>query len=166
MQETVAILALVLIAAIILLRPINGKRYRDGHYYRASPEGFKKLSELRALSNQIVRGLPPSFRKWWVLLKLRRCIFVEVTAESEKPYLALTIDKGREMHICLDNSNEEALTFVLIHELAHVMSFSTGHNGEFYRNMDRLLRSARKQNLYTAPPTKRVIFCGSHIDMH
>ena len=155
------------VIAYLLFIPSNRVKYSDGYFYRASCEdNLKKLSELRSVARRIVGGLPASAKRTYVMWKLRRCVFVERPIDAQKPYLALTVDKGRELEICLDYSDRNTLHYVLIHELAHVMSFTTGHNKEFYRNMDRLVKSAIEQGIYTGSSKKHVIFCGSHIDVN
>ena len=161
-----SLVLVVLVLSYILLNPVNAIKHSDGHFYRAScDDNLDRLSELRRISIKIIGGLPTSPRKMFVLWKLGRCVFVERPIQAQKPYLALTVDKGRELEICLDYSDRNTLLYVLIHELAHVMSFTTGHTKEFYRNVDRLLTSAKEQGIYTGSPRKNVTFCGSHIDV-
>lgn len=151
-------------------RPPEGAVRHDGYYYRvaAPPRNLARLAALRFFAMRVVRGLPPSLRRERTLWRLRRCVFAERSlpeGAGAPPHLALTIDKGREIELCLDDTDEQALHYVLMHELAHVMSHSVGHTPEFYDNMDRLLRSARAQGLYTTPPRTTVQFCGSHVHM-
>ena len=40
------------------------------------------------------------------------------------------------------------IIFVSIHELAHIMSVSTGHTKEFWDNMKYLLKEASKVGIY------------------
>jgi len=83
-----------------------------------------------------------------------------------------SIDKGKEIHLCLRDKktsrlhNINILMFVSIHELAHVMSESYGHNGEFGDNFVYLLKQAVKlgiwQNIdYSKNPEE---FCGMKVD--
>lgn len=67
-----------------------------------------------------------------------------------------TINKGKELHLCLRDKTTQKhhdinlLMFVSIHELAHVMSTSYGHNGEFSKNFKFLLEKAIECNVYYA----------------
>ena len=68
-------------------------------------------------------------------------------------YTSYSVNKGEENAICIrnkDNSfmNINTILFVTIHELAHVMTVSTGHTKEFWNNMKYLLEEAEKLNLY------------------
>ncbi len=71
----------------------------------------------------------------------------ELTAYSE--------NKGEKIAFCLNttkNGNQlidiNTLTFVAIHELAHVMTASVGHKPEFWKNMKFLLVNAKEANIY------------------
>lgn len=70
-----------------------------------------------------------------------------------------TINKGEIMSFCLRNKDHEkretdefhnhnVLVFVLIHELAHVMSIKEGHGTEFMDNFRFILRESVKNNIY------------------
>lgn len=76
-------------------------------------------------------------------------------AEDEHGSTSFTINKGEEVHLCLrdkDNKRDlhdlNLLTFVVIHELAHIMSLTIGHNDEFKKNFTFLLENARDSNVY------------------
>ena len=68
-------------------------------------------------------------------------------------YTSYSVNKGEEIAICIRNKdntfmNINTILFVTIHELAHVMTLSTGHTKEFWNNMKYLLEEAEKINLY------------------
>ena len=44
--------------------------------------------------------------------------------------------------------DDNTILFVVIHELAHVMTISTGHTEEFWANMKFLLEQAEDINIY------------------
>ena len=158
------VLAVIAALLVVVAWPPRGVRHTDGYYYRAErAESVRALSELRSTSKKIVAGAPFSLGRAHALWRIECCVFVERPAAQ--PYLALTTDKGREIELCLDHADRNAMIYVLIHELAHVMSFSVGHTPEFRRNMQTLLRSARRQGLYTSPSDRRVLFCGSRIEV-
>lgn len=83
---------------------------------------------------------------------------------------AYTLNKGKEIRICLDRGGKDKLDvnlimFVLLHEMAHVMSETYGHNREFIENMDIIVKTAVKIGIYM--PTDFSAFpgryCGSNI---
>lgn len=89
-------------------------------------------------------------------------------------YTAYSENKGEKIAFCLDtekNGNGKlidlnTLTFVAIHELAHVASKSIGHTPEFWDNFKFLLHEAEKINIYqpidySKNPKK---YCGMEIN--
>jgi len=53
-----------------------------------------------------------------------------------------TINKGEEIHVCLREKDKNrilhdinTMMFVILHEMAHIMSDSIGHNNEFRSNL-------------------------------
>ena len=90
-------------------------------------------------------------------------------AEHEKDSTSYTINKGEMMHLCLRHKNSEKtlhdenlLMFVIIHELAHIMSKTIGHNNEFYDNFKFLLKEASLANIYIPVDFEQnpVKYCG------
>lgn len=69
--------------------------------------------------------------------------------------VAYTEDKV-DVYLCLRDKGrlaaDDAIFFVLIHELAHVMSDSIGHTSEFRRNHRLLLDAAESMGLYDPRP--------------
>jgi len=60
----------------------------------------------------------------------------------------------------------ETLTFVAIHELAHIMTESVGHKKEFWENFKFLLQNAKEANIYNPRDFKKTPqqYCGMQID--
>jgi predicted metal-dependent hydrolase len=70
-------------------------------------------------------------------------------------YTAYSENKGEKLAFCTTTTkegskliDENTLAFVAIHELAHVMSESIGHNKEFWENFKFLLKNAVKIEIY------------------
>ena len=67
---------------------------------------------------------------------------------------AYTVNKNQEMRICVRGKNgnkfedENTMMFVCLHECAHVMSESFGHNKEFRENFAHITRRAIDLKLY------------------
>lgn len=69
---------------------------------------------------------------------------------------AYSENKGEKVAFCLNkrkNGSEmidlETLTFVSIHELAHIMTKSIGHKQEFWQNFKFLLENAKDAGIHT-----------------
>ena len=89
----------------------------------------------------------------------------ELTAYSE--------NKGKRIAFCLNKKKDthskmidlDTLTFVAIHELAHLMTKSIGHKSEFWNNFKFLLENAKESKIhdpinYNKKPTE---YCGMTI---
>lgn len=66
--------------------------------------------------------------------------------------VAFTINKGSSIHMCVRNedSMEDYNTgmFVILHELAHIMSVTEHHTDEFKHNFSKLIEIATKLGVY------------------
>lgn len=108
-------------------------------------------------------------------------INLDAIAESDEQvgHVAYTINKGEAIHFCVQKpsmdktkdtpeieSDMNTFMFVAIHELAHVVTKSTGHTEEFWQNHYRLLRYAEKANVYTPVDYTRnpTSYCGVKIN--
>ena len=87
-------------------------------------------------------------------------------------FTAYSENKGEKLAFCLNtekNGNNlidpNTLTFVAIHELAHIATKSVGHKDEFWSNFKFLLGEASKINIYNQTDYKKtpVRYCGMTI---
>lgn len=88
-------------------------------------------------------------------------------------YTAFSENKGEKIAFCLnrkkeDNSkliDENTLTFVAIHELAHVMTKTIGHKSDFWENFKFLLENAKDANIHNPVDYKKKPsqYCGMTI---
>ena len=96
----------------------------------------------------------------------------EILPTSE--FTAYSENKGEKIAFCLDTEKNNkgrlidlnTLTFVAIHELSHVATYSVGHTPEFWANFKFLLEEAEKINIYkpvdySKNPKK---YCGMEIN--
>ena len=79
--------------------------------------------------------------------------FSETTPDSK--YTSYSVNKGEKLVMCLRDKKEgeklvkeNIMTFVSIHELAHLMTKSIGHDPVFWNNMRLLLKIAIDNGLY------------------
>lgn len=87
-------------------------------------------------------------------------------------YTSYSVNKGQKIVFCLRaRKNQEKLvdqniiTFVALHELAHIMTKSVGHTEEFWNNFRILLRVAIQNGLYKDHDYNNnpVDYCGTKI---
>jgi len=92
-------------------------------------------------------------------------------------YTSFSVNKGEELHFCIRPKDKKlaqkiqfhkinTLMFVGIHELAHIMSVSYGHNKEFYKNFVFLLKQSIELGIYKKQNyrKKKEKFCGIEIN--
>jgi len=88
-------------------------------------------------------------------------------------HTAYSENKGEKMAFCLNEDKQgtrlidlSTLTFVAIHELAHLMTASIGHKDEFWDNFKFLLSAAKKAGIYEPVDYSKspVQYCGTRID--
>jgi hypothetical protein len=83
-----------------------------------------------------------------------------------------SIDKGEQVNLCLRDKKTQnlhrinILMFVTLHELAHIMSKSYGHNEEHHKNFKFLLINAIKIGIYNDVnySQNKTNFCGMVVD--
>lgn len=107
-----------------------------------------------------------------------------VIQESNKDVISATsysVNKGESIVLCLRSHrtiqevaegkraliDENTLFYVVIHELAHVMSESVGHTEEFGQNFKFLLSNAIKWKLYTFVDYRKnpVEYCSTQLNI-
>lgn len=79
--------------------------------------------------------------------------FSETTPDAK--YTSYSVNKGEKIVFCLRNKKdgedlvkENIMTFVAIHELAHLMTKSIGHEPEFWNSFKLLLKVAIDNSIY------------------
>ena len=86
-------------------------------------------------------------------------------------YVAHSVGKGQELSLCIREKDtdkfmdDQVILFVAIHELAHIMTVSTGHTDEFWDNMRYLMKQASSIGIYTPVDYAKspIDYCGMKI---
>ena len=87
-------------------------------------------------------------------------------------YTSYSVNKGEEIVFCIrkrDGTEQledvNMLTFVALHELAHIMTVSIGHTKEFWDNFRFILKDAMEINIYQEIDFKKSpkSYCGTMI---
>lgn len=87
----------------------------------------------------------------------------------ESIHTSYTVNKGEHIYMCIRDADriidENTIFFVALHELAHIMTVSSGHTKEFWTNFRLLLKHAIANGLYTYEPYHRKPqrYCGIQI---
>ena len=89
--------------------------------------------------------------------------------EEESNSTSYSLNKGEKLYFCLRDKKDKTkfininvIMFVAFHEMAHVMSMSTGHTSEFWSNFKFILKNAIKSGVYKYIDfsSKPVDYCG------
>jgi hypothetical protein len=96
--------------------------------------------------------------------------FSESTPDAS--YTSYSVNKGEKVYMCLRQRNEKeelvdenVITFVAIHEMAHIGTPEIGHTPSFWNNFGWLLKEAEAMNIYrfTNFAAHPVEYCGIKI---
>jgi hypothetical protein len=84
-----------------------------------------------------------------------------ITGLLTKGEVGYNVNKGYEIFICLDGTDENQVFHVLLHELAHTTVTEYKHSGNFWENLHKLKAVASRMGLYKG--ISRRPYCGKHI---
>jgi hypothetical protein len=149
----------------------NGKEYTVQEYPNEQ-EAADILEQLESNINTFLNGLKTDFPDDERIKRMSKNLKSSIIEEAphKDGESAYTINKGELMKICLRKKIKDkpfhtlnTLMFVVIHELAHVISISIGHNEEFMTNFRFLLREAPKYDIDYEPinySKNNITYCG------
>ena len=87
-------------------------------------------------------------------------------------YTSYSVNKGEKIVFCLRSKEADkelhdfnTITFVALHELAHLMTESIGHTPEFWDNFRFILKNAIQKGYYQVQDFKKkpIRYCGTDI---
>ena len=79
--------------------------------------------------------------------KLLETKSINLQERDNDKHIGYTINKGDKIGLCIDD-DENTLFFVVLHELAHVITKSYGHDEKFWENFEFLIKQSVKLNIY------------------
>ena len=141
---------------------LDGLRYliRERHGLRKRTRAADMLARLDKKRNALCKFIDqsPKYRKhsgMRRLIQAKRIRLEEVTKRYDSQ-AAYSVNKGDRIGICVTSKdgsdrfeNENTMFFVYMHELAHIMTESYGHNQDFWDNFALLIQAAIDSKLYT-----------------
>jgi predicted metal-dependent hydrolase len=120
-------------------------------------EAANILAMLRMKLEKICEVMKKKYPTDESVLRMNEKFNADNITESGKSnqYTSYSVNKGEKIVFCIRQKDENeslvdenTLTFVAIHELAHIMTKSVGHTPEFWANFKRLLKEAAENKLY------------------
>ena len=179
--------ALVGVGAVLAMnsftgvKNLDGVRARDGRTYKVQnlpdkQEAADMMSEICDRLNKLItkyRDDPASAAdpRTKVLIdrfKVENICENEITANST----SYSENKGEKIVVCLRDKEPphkfveiNTVMFVVLHEMAHLMTTTTGHTPEFWANFRRILQDAVGIGIYQNRDYSRspVSYCGMRI---
>jgi predicted metal-dependent hydrolase len=156
---------------------VNIKSTIDGRYYKVGDNPDKlQAANLLAKINNNVSKLLDSLKNNKEPHFIRLCEKYNPNSLRENTntasYKAYSLNKGEEISLCLRNVDNTLITdintimFVLIHELAHIMTKEIGHPDIFWENMNLLLKKSEEIGIYTPIDYSKnpVNYCGMNVN--
>ena len=153
---------------------LDGKQYcvRDTDNLQDSVELMAKITDnMREMVEYMKRKHGEDERVKLLVSNFRADKVVETLPNSG--HTAYSENKGQKLAFCLrqykdttELIDENTLTFVALHELAHLMTASVGHHPEFWENFKFLLKNAVDHGVYKSVDYRKtpVEYCGMTIN--
>lgn len=181
--------ALIIIIILIMIISLNYQTHNsdvtyvksnvDNKYYLVRNRKDKQEAadligqtavNLKKLVNHLNKKYPKDPRSKRGMIKYNS----ENISESEPNtnYTSYSVNKGEKIVLCVRSKTSDqklvklnTLMFVALHELAHVISVTIGHNEEFWTNFKFLLEEAIEIGIYTKQDFKNKPerYCGTDI---
>jgi len=156
-----------------IISDVDGERYcvRESSKMELASNLLANVTQnLKELVSYCGKNFPEDERVHRMVQKFNPTKISETLPTSE--YTAYSENKGEKLAFCLNKQKNgtklidiNTLTFVAIHELAHVMTESEGHKQEFWENFKFLLEQAKAANIYEPVDYKKnpEPYCGMDI---
>jgi len=117
------------------------------------------LSEIKRRYDLLLQSdIPDSLKS----IKDNKAIITGKSDYENDGNIAFNVNKGYEIHICLDGRKINGAMYVFLHELAHITVEEYDHSEQFWNNFKLLREHAAKIGIYT--PEKESVYCGQTIN--
>jgi hypothetical protein len=156
-----------------IISDVDGKRYCVRERLKMELAANLLASVTQKLKDLVIycaKKFPDNENVQRMVQKFNPTKISETLPTSE--YTAYSENKGQKLAFCLNKEKNgsklidiNTLTFVAIHELAHIMTISEGHKQEFWQNFKFLLEQAKASNIYDPVDYKKnpESYCGMDI---
>ena len=155
---------------IYVVSPLDNRKYLV-RKEKDAIDAANKLAELNAIIQKIIDGCQNTDKENVNLLKENYNPDTLSETIPGSKYTSYSVNKGEKIAICLRHSDKSfmdmnTIVFVTIHELAHVMTISTGHTKEFWDNMRFILEQGDRIGIYRPVDYKKFNeeYCGMTIN--
>jgi predicted metal-dependent hydrolase len=135
---------LLIIIILVILHSKYTQHMLDGNVSSQQLDATKRLSEIKLVAGRLIRHLVTKYPHNTDVFRLTLNLNPDGFFESDRERGSYSINKGEKTGFCLRGSDTESLNYVLLHEMAHSMTRSTGHTEEFTKNLKFLQREAEQ----------------------
>jgi len=154
----------------------------DGNTYQVrdmpdKQEAADLLARVRQRMQKLYNYLIATYPEKLQVKQLRQNFKPEPSRISESTpdaeHTSYSVNKGESVHLCLrqrqgNNESlvkENVMTFVALHEMAHMITTTIGHGPDFWNNFGWLLKISEEQGIYTYEDfaAHPVSYCGVKI---
>jgi hypothetical protein len=154
----------------------------DGNTYQVrdmpdKQEAADLLARVRQRMQKLYNYLIATYPEKLQVKQLRQNFKPEPSRISESTpdaeHTSYSVNKGESVHLCLrqrqgNNESlvkENVMTFVALHEMAHMITTTIGHGPDFWNNFGWLLKISEEQGIYTYEDFSAhpVSYCGVKI---
>lgn len=160
------VITLLIVAVLILLLYRPDKQVLDDTEENMA-ETSRTIAEIHTRITALIEFMGPSDK---IANALRQKYAFNTISEAviQAGYSSYTVDKSR-IHLCMRTRDTErkiydvnTLMYVVLHELAHLVSVSVGHTDEFKDIFRHLVVKAIDAGLYTRVDysVKNIDYCG------
>ncbi len=121
-------------------------------------EAANMLATIRSKLQKLVDSMKLKYPNDESVIRMNKKFNADNISESGKSsqYTSYSVNKGEKIVFCIRQKDENesfvdinTITFVAIHELAHIMTKSVGHTEEFWKNFKLLLEESITIGVYT-----------------
>jgi hypothetical protein len=121
-------------------------------------EAANMLATIRTKLQKLVDSMKLKYPNDESVIRMNKKFNADNISESGKSsqYTSYSVNKGEKIVFCIRQKDENesfvdlnTITFVAIHELAHIMTKSVGHTEEFWTNFKLLLEESIIIGVYT-----------------
>jgi predicted metal-dependent hydrolase len=152
---------------------INNKEYLVRNT-KDSQEAANMLSQISQRLSDVVHSLVTKYPKDPRVKRVKERFNPDKLSESSptSQYTSYSVNKGEKIVFCLRSKDTDqelhdfnTITFVALHELAHLMTESIGHTQEFWDNFRFILKNAIQKGYYQVQDFKNkpIRYCGTNI---
>lgn len=158
---------------IFVKSTINNQSYLVRNV-RDAPQASNMLAQISMRLMDVVSSLYKAYPNDARVKRLHRRYNPHNVSESapNSTYTSYSVNKGEKIVFCLRSKDERqelhdfnTITFVALHELAHLMTESVGHTPEFWDNFRFILKHAADNGFYQRQNFREnpVKYCGTMI---